>query len=192
MKRCAWTRKRLVSYLDGELGGRSRSRVKRHLDKCSDCLRDYRREKSMEELLRAEFGRTDPSSGAPLAWKKLRPILEKEATAAEKVGRLKELKETLVPKAGQALAESLYWGKMAALPAAGVLIAFVFYSALRGPEHAPAGSPTQEATPSRMVMRINFGTDDSTTAAGYYTDAGKTYKSGAHQQGNLKYGWKQG
>ena len=200
MIKCAWIRKRLLPYLNGELGRRGRSGVEKHLEECPGCRREYQAEKNLKELLASGI-RREPEP--LLTWEKIRPALEREVQEAERESSLARIgrkwRTTLevitLPKTAMALAEAAYWGKRATVPVAAVLLALVFYHAFQAPSGTGGPSPAPVSGPELIVLRINFGAENAPPQEGFLADAGHAYSSKSAELSNAKpmkagYGWR--
>ena len=194
MKKCARTRKRLLSYLNGELGRRGRAGVEKHLEECAGCQREYQAERQLKELLASGIRREpDPL----LTWKNLRPALAREVSETGRESRFTQLtgrlrtsfEEIALPKAGLAFAESVFWGKKAIGPAVIVLLAFISYNAFQTPTFTPEPPSAAISGKPPFMIKISFGPDTMEAGKEYYVDTGKLLETGTGDQPAIQYGW---
>lgn len=189
----------MVPYLNGELGRRRRSKIERHLEKCSGCMYEYQLEKRMENLLTSEMRNSARESDPLLTWDNLRQSLEREAIAAKGASRwtrieeswLTDLKEIALPKAARTLSEVSYWGKRVAVPATIMILAVLFYHTFQTSTYTPETTTILTEARAPVMIRVNFGPDKVASNEGYYTDRGGIYSTCTLYKSKLKYGWLQ-
>lgn len=199
MEKCKKIRGYIIPYLNGELGRIKCSKVERHLKDCRECALEYKLQRQLEGLLKAEAAGMERELAPSLRWKQLRPLLESEVFAAKRRGRwtstaegwVTTLREAVLPRASRTLSETVYWGKWAALPAASLLIAVFLYHSPQTPTYAPEVTLKEASAPAHMVIRINFAPSNVPVPEGCYSDTGKLLQTYAKQQKEQYYGWRQ-
>jgi anti-sigma factor RsiW len=190
MKTCRGARTLMVAYGSGELGDRSRKAVERHVSACPACRDAFERQADLERLLGTIAPRPGTVPGDPPSWHEFRASLLREtATGAEgRFARVMEgcrirFTEWLVPKAALHLSEGLYFAARAAVPALGILIAFLTYHAFVG--EGDKGVQDQviqlaKASPP-LVIRVQFQPGEA---------SGAVSGARAHSGGTLRCGWR--
>lgn len=151
----------------------------------------------LQNVLASDRKRHAPGPPSIPTWAGVRPGIERDiARRGRKSAFFRTLDDwrgglrvAILPAARRGGAEAVHWGKIATIPAIGLLLVLFASGTFHHRSRQPVSHPATVAS-ARASIQVNFQPEGDGAQVGYFRDSGEGFDVCMGQNGERRFGWR--